>query len=915
VNGGRMLDTMLSLDGIQVNAYVSGMGGGPTQPSLEAVQEVNVDLAGTSAEFARAADVTVITKSGTNSFHGNAYYDYNGNDLNARNFFSPTVPFRVYNNFAGAFGGPIKKDKTFFFVTYDGSREAATTAVTGNVPLPAWRTGDFAGLAPITDPTTGQPFPGNIIPASRISPVSTAVQKFFFPMPNFGAPSQQANNWTGNLFANTGYTHYDTWSGRIDEILSAKDTFFARYNYRKSLRAIEAWPEGSGLEIRPKQGAVASWTHIFSPTVFNELRAGFVRNWDGTQPDEIGSTLLSQFGITGIPYTGVPNPPGFVISGVASTNIGTSSAIGGNNDNLGIDTDIEYTDNVGVTRGKHLMKFGADWIHDAVSGYSEPSSIYGTYNFTGTYTGLGYADFLLGIPQTTVVAALIPEVYHHGNTYSAYAQDEYKISPRLTLNFGIRYEIQTPYTDARDDLFSYDPAKKAIVVPNAGINNINPYYPKNLPIINATEAGYPAGSLFHTHYHDSYPRVGFAYKPFSNDKTVLRGGYGIYGDNVFAALALNDMVGGPFSGSETFTNKITNGVPLFSFPSPFLSQGTTATQNISGLNPNIYVPYTEQFTLTLEHQLGLVGLRMGYVGTRSTGLIYERNIDQPEPSTIPYTSSRAYTDPLYNAIDYYDNGGTQQYNGLQILAVGRLGKNITFNNGFTWAKDLTDTQATSLATGTLIQNQFCRRCERGVNPATRALRGYINAVWALPFGRGQRFLGNANRFVDGILGGWSTSWISEMQSGQYFNPSYTGFYSSNTNTIGGRPNVIGNPYANVPAGRMFNPAAFAVPGCPVSNPVCTNPADVGEFGNAGVSTLIGPTIINWDVALAKSFVVRERYTIRLRILSTDAFNHANFANPSGNISVPSTVALSSSTFGEQIGETARQVHVSLRVQF
>jgi hypothetical protein len=379
VNGGRMLDTVLSLDGIQVNAYVSGMGGGPTQPSLEAVQEVNVNLAGTSAEFARAADITVITKSGTNSFHGDAYYDYNGDDLNARNFFSPTVPFRVYNNFAGAIGGPVRKDKTFFFATYDGSREAATTTVTNNVPLPAWRTGDFTGLKAIIDPTTGQPFPGNMIPGTRISPVSTAIENFFFPLPNNGAPGQQANNWTGNLFANTGYTHYDTWSGRVDEILSSKDTVFARYNYRKSIRAIEAWPEGNGLEIRPTQGAVASWTHIFSSTVLNELRAGFVRNWDGTRPDEIGSALLSQFGITGIPSAGVPNPPGFVISGVATTNIGTSSAIGGNNDNLGIDTDFEYTDNVNVTRGRHLMKFGADWIHDAVSGFSEPSSIYGRY--------------------------------------------------------------------------------------------------------------------------------------------------------------------------------------------------------------------------------------------------------------------------------------------------------------------------------------------------------------------------------------------------------------------------------------------------------------------------------------------------------------------------------------------------------
>jgi hypothetical protein len=389
-------------------------------------------------------------------------------------------------------------------------------------------------------------------------------------------------------------------------------------------------------------------------------------------------------------------------------------------------------------------------------------------------------------------------------------------------------------------------------------------------------------------------------------------------------MNLLNMIGGPFSGSQTFTNKIVNGAPLFQFPSPFLASGTTATQNISGVNPNLYVPYSQQFTLTLEHQVGQVGIRIGYVRTQTVGLIYTLNINQPQPSTIPYSPSREYTDSLYNVITYYDNGGTEQYSALQISAAKNVGKNLSFNTGFVWAKDLTDTQTTgAFSVGPQIQNQFCRRCERGPNAITRPLRGYINAVYALPVGRDQRFLTHANGIVNAFLGGWSTSWVSEMEAGQYFTPTFSGFDPSNTNSFGpstsylARPDVVLNPpaFSGQSINDWFNAAAFAVPGCPSTTPVCSNPAPVGRFGNAGVNTLEGPALKNLDFWASKYFRVREGMRLQFRMLATNVFNHTNFALPAANISSPATVGAITSTFGEQLGETSRQIHFSLRLEF
>jgi hypothetical protein len=923
VNGMRILDTAPSMDGIAVMAYLDGIGGGPVQLSLEGVEQVNIELAGTQAEFARSANFTVVSKSGTNQFHGGGFYDYNGNDLNARNFFSATVPFRVYHNFGASLGGPIRKNKTFFFTDYEGSREAATSVIAGNTPLLPWRNGDFStGVSKaIIDPASGQPFPNNQIPTNRISSVSAAAQNYFFPLPDYGPPTLQSGNWRGQRPGQTGYTHFDHVDGRVDHNLSNRDLIFSRFSYRR-LPVLGQDnilpPAGHYDEIRATRSAVFSWTHSFSPSLINEFRAGMTRMRDYTNPGLIGANIVQQVGIQGIGVgTPIHGQPAFNITGITTTDQSDSNK-------LNLNTNFEWTDNLSLNRGSHFLKFGFDAIRDQLSKVSLPDDVYGTYNFTGAYTGFGYADFLLGIPQTTSRTIPTPQSYLRGTLWSLYGQDQYKLSRKLTLNFGLRWELQGPYYDRYGNIYSFDRANGSVVVPDGGVGNINPFYPKNIPIITASQAGYPGPSLLNFNKRNFYPRFGFAYKPLNNDRLVIRGGYGIYG-NMINGSAASGMTGGPFAGSAAFTNAITNGVPLFNFPNPFLSVGAGATQNVIGINPVLKTPYSQQFNLTVEKQVGEIGIRVAYIGTRSVNLIYAANINQPLPSTIPFTTNRRIY-PIYNTVTWYDNGGTQQYNALQVSASKTYGKNLFFNTGWTWAKDLTDDQNNgSSFSGPSIQNAYDLRSERGNNVLTRPHRIYVNTIYTLPVGKSQRFLTNANRLVDSVLGGWSMSWVAELMSGQYFTPTFTGFDPSNTNNFGpasssnfvARPDRIGSGVlsSGQSINNWFAASAFSVPGCPNSNPVCSNPASVGRFGDSGVNILRGPDAINFDFSAMKYFRINERMRVQFRMIATNIFNHPSFSNPAANISSPGTVGQITSTFQEQIGEGSRQVHFSLRIEF
>jgi hypothetical protein len=914
VQGVRQVTGVLpTMDGIAVMAYP--IGPGPVQPSLEAVQEVNVQLADTNAEFATPANIAVVTKSGTNQYHGSAFWAYNSGDLNARDFFAVKAPFRVYNNFGGYFGGPIVKDKTFFFGSYEGGREAANVVVTGNTALPDWRTGNFSGISTkIIDPLTNQPFPGNIIPANRINPVSQKAQDYFYPLPNFGAAGLQSGNWRGQFPAQTGFTRFNDESIRVDQNFKNGDRLYGRFSIRQlplTARESSLPPVGQRDQIRGSRSAVVSWTHLFSASVLNEFRAGMTRQRNYYYPDLVGSTILQQLGIQGVTTSGIHNVPAFYINGLTSTDQPNSQA-------LTLDTNFEWTDNLSWTRGRHSMRFGFDVIRDQLGGYNYPNNMYGQYNFTGVYTNFAYADFLLGIPQSTNLSIPNPPRYLRGTMWSLYAQDQFKVTQSLTLNYGLRWQLQGPYYDRYGSIANFSPSLGSWVVPTAGLSHLNPFYPSNIPVVGAKQAGYPDGSLVDFRKNNIYPRVGFAWKPFHDDKTVIRGGYGIYGNLIYGALG-RALGGGPFSGSTTYNNAITNGVPLFSFPYPFLPSGSSATQNAFGVNPHLRTPYTQQWNLTVERQIAGAAIRLSYLGTHSVDLVYTRNLNQPMASLIPFTASRRFF-PIFNTITYYDNGGSQRYNGLQATVAKNYGNSLTFNGGWTWAKDLTDVQDTGGFAGQTLADQFNRKAEWGNNQITPTHRVYGYAIYQLPFGRGRKYLNHSSGIVDTLFGGWQMAWNAMWQSGQFFTPSFSGFDPSNTSTLGGRPDVVPGvdlyPSGGSTITQWFNPAAFRIPGCPDSNPVCTSPSPVGRVGNAGIGIIRGHAIANADLAVSKYFSLTERIRMQFRANFANVFNHPNFALPAANISAPATVGQITATTPPTFGTVGpREIDFQLRLEF
>ena len=283
-NGIRTLDSYSSTDGIVEMADPDGVGGGQISPDMDSIAEVNYILVDSPAEFKSPVNITTVTKSGTNSFHGMAFYEYNSNQMNARNFFSATVVYHVYNDFVLNFGGPIKKNKTFFFFNYDQEHSRGQTVVSGNTPELAWRSGNFSGLAAIKDPFTGVAFAGNVIPTSRINPQGANVLSVLYPLPNFGPPTLQAGNWRGNQQA-----HGDPKStdGRIDQSFSERDVFFARLTYRR-ITSINAQafmpPLGQAHQQRDSTTGAVSWTHTFGPGLLNEVRFGVGRNSNRFHP-------------------------------------------------------------------------------------------------------------------------------------------------------------------------------------------------------------------------------------------------------------------------------------------------------------------------------------------------------------------------------------------------------------------------------------------------------------------------------------------------------------------------------------------------------------------------------------------------------------------------------------------------------
>jgi hypothetical protein len=874
--GSRGSEAYYNVDGISSNSALYGNMVGPSLPPFGMIQEVQYSAVDNKAEMGQLLNISVITKSGTNAFHGDLYDNYNNSVLQARNYFANSVGHLIQNDFGANVGGPVLKNKLFFFASGEFLREAQPISIDPNLPTTAMRTGDFSALLQgptpivITDPYTGAPFPHNMIPSTMFSPAAVTWQNFFYPQPNFGPPTSFTANFRGtypqNIYTNRYYL-------RTDYALSQNNTLFARVGYiRSSPEVLDSGlpPSITGYRVQKRhtwQG-VLSDTWILNPQMVNVAKFGLTHTANDFGGALQGQALIDQLGITGLQTAPADN------TGIPSVSISNFTSPYQLPQSEPTEQTVQFIDQLTYQRGSHTFKTGIEFRPMQAEQYFNPT--FGSFAFNGDYTNFSYADFLLGLPATTGYTYPRTPQYSRFWYLNAFVQDDWKVRQNLTVSLGVRYEYNSPAVDKYNVIASFNPSNGDIVVPSESVaeQNINPVFnTTGIPIETAQTAGFPDRSMRYSFKLAAYPRVGFAYRPFSNDNTVIRGGYGIYNDEISAAL-FSYLYGGPFGVSVAYTNSIMNGQPLIDFQHPINSVAGgigAGAVSVQAFDIHYRNPYVQQFNLTLEQNLGFgTGLRLSYVGTRAVKLTYTNNVNQVPASTTPFSQS-ATPYPLYYSVDLFKNGGYENYNALSAEINRPFHHGLSFEAALTWAKNLTDdddTLANGIEGGVTAEDSFNLSRQKGNAEFTPRIGFVSNLIWQLPIGQGQWLLKGGN-YAERLLGGWQISAAYLAQTGDFLTPTFNGLSPSNTNQFSGTAQRVSqnlNPVGNRSITNWFNAAAFAIPA-------------QGTFGSGAFGTVEGPNMNALNAALFKSFPIFRESKFELRGSFTNVLNHTNFGDP------------------------------------
>ncbi|MCC6589796.1 MAG: carboxypeptidase regulatory-like domain-containing protein [Bryobacterales bacterium] len=904
--GSRTNQAHWSLDGTTMSDGVTETQIGPLANYVESFQEVRIDSSSNTAEFGTLGQVTIVTKGGTNNFRGSLFDYYSTPWFRARNPFAPARATGISHLPGGSAGGPVYmpkiydgRNKTFVFGSFESFAGSVTTRLFNpNVPLTPWRSGDFSGLpTPVLDPTTRQPFPGNIVPANRINATAKALQERFYPQPNRPTTGLAPNqNFVDNLTLAAMKQNY--YMIRGDHRFSDKDSVMGRYTFQdfKSDDFMSALPTiAPGFATRKNHAVTLSETHMFTPTFLNEIRYGLATNNLPIFPSINGPAFVSEFGLRGL-APDLPDMPGVLnvnFAGVGITGIsqGTSRSPGAANYLHNIQ------DHVSMFRGRHNMKMGVNFTHIKAENYATDLNTYGNLTFSNRFTGHPYADFLVGLPTTAARSFPPVLVARTRPQFDFFFTDDFKVTPRLTINYGVRYELHPGWREQNGRLSMFDVGSGSIVVQDGSLNKVSPVFPRNyVPIVEASSLGLPGNTLLRTDRNNIAPRLGIAYRPFSN-RTVIRAGVGIYYDVVPREPALGSV---PFVLNEQpFDNPLAN--PAVTLPTVFPSAGAAGPSSVSlpnAINPNLVMPYSMQYSLTLEHSRWDTGFRASYIGTNTRQGDYVYNYNSPVPD------GRLFIDkprpfPQYPAINYFTNGAGHQFHSLTLEVERRMARGLQFQSSWVWARDIGD-----LERGQALENPFDRRREVSVSPDIPTHRFTTNVIYELPFGKGRPFLSSGNRVVNAMAGGWDISAIYSFYSGQFLTPLWAGPDPTGTAFTAGasRPVVTIRPDhlrdANLPSSdrtvnRWFDTAAFGAP-------------PVGRFGNAAKGVIKGPHVNIWHVGLFKTFRITEKFRLRWELTATNFFNHPNYNNPGTTITAPGSLGVISGVGGVNGASTGDQ---------
>jgi Carboxypeptidase regulatory-like domain len=912
------------------------------QPPVDAIQEFKVQTSSFGADIGRGgAVVNVVLKSGTNQFHGGAYEFLRNSALDAKNYFDdptqPIAPFKQ-NQFGGTFGGPIIKQKAFFFVDYQGTRIRESQTDVSTVPSLQERTGDFSDLlpgAPLLDPLTGLAFPNNRIPkcpsptgGACLDPAGVNVLDLY-PAPN-RPNAGLVNNYLLNPVMQNNQDSFDV---RVDHQLK-KDSLFATFSYGK-VDAIHPDPfpgqAGGGVfsgNINNKALAAGiSDVHTFADNKINELKIGYMRYAVKAIPFFFGQPIAQQVGIPGI-----NDPANPATGGLPNLTTSRLSAVG-NQDFFPEDlreNNYQLLDSFTLVHGHHNLKFGGD-LRWRQHGFAQTQNPRGDLSFTGQFTGDSVADLAIGYVQSAFRDGQKGAFEMRWLEFSGYGMDDFRVSPKLTLNLGLRYDLFTPKVEEFDRLANFDFNSGQFVKPG-------------MP-------GVSRSGNVRSNSRDFAPRLGFAYTPWDDNKTVIRGAYGIFydlqADQNDAELAFNPT--GLF-GSQSLLVPSSATVPAVQlssgFPTPLPYPLITDVGGPSGRASAAYFhnPTTsiQEWNFNIERQLLKdTVLQIAYVGTHATHLAYLRNLNQPkqaldsnfevcptpsDPSCqtgLPTNFGRPYftTVPNISAIRTEGHDISSITHGLQVRFEKRLSSGWSMLNAYTWQHTIGQS-AENETVGTSLepQNTYDLNAERGnVEPD---YRHQFTSAWSydLPFGPGHRWMagGGASRW---IVGGWQVNGIVSMYSGRAFTP-YLSSDTTNTGSGGPRPDLVGNPYSFATASTIgynggqgfcpsnkqsifcwFNPAAYAQPALAPGQTFAT------LFGNAHRGTLRGPAQYNVDFSVFKEFSFSESKVLQFRAEFFNLFNTPQFGDPSFQVDTPGAGSISSTV------HSSRQIQLALKFAF